>query len=385
MEQLAFDQVAAAGTVLCSCGCGAPTPIARYTDKRTGIVKGEPTRCIVGHGSRKRIDDSGRECGKCGGYKPWEDFYVDRAGINGRSNSCKLCAQVRNHADNTGAGSGPKPQGRIDDQGRECTQCHAYRPWSDFPNNVAGFRGHGSTCRKCVSEQSAAHRRANPAPPPDPWQPPTAGCPSPCQYTSVIPLQYGIYVYRCWTAGDECIYVGKTRHALRRLGSHALIAWWRDVHHVDIATVADWAQADAEEIRQIRHWRPVNNSAYNRTYARKSNMPQPTHCPHGHEYTPQNTIYNANGSKVCRECKKTWARARPKKGVARGERQGSAKLTGAIVADMRRQHALGKAISALSRDYGVARATVRRAVNETTWAHVKSEQAAEPDGEPAND
>lgn len=39
----------------------------------------------------------------------------------------------------------------------------------------------------------------------------------------------------------------------------------------------------------------------------------------------------------------------------------------------------------LSRDYGVARATVRRAVNETTWAHVKSEQAAEPDGEPAND
>lgn len=34
---------------MCQCGCGARAPLAKYTDKRTGTVKGEPTRFIKGH------------------------------------------------------------------------------------------------------------------------------------------------------------------------------------------------------------------------------------------------------------------------------------------------------------------------------------------------
>lgn len=374
MEQLTFEQLGAAcEPAFCACGCGAPTPIAKYSDKRAGIVKGKPTRYLMGHGSRKRTDEVGRECGKCGEYKLWDNFYVDRHHATGKYTICKTCAQAKNRAKVAGVGSGPKPKGRIDDLGRECTGCGAYKPWNDYPKAVAGFRGRGSMCRQCVSDRAIAQRRANPAPPPEPWEPPTKGRASSIgRYSAVIPLQYGIYVYRCWTADHRCIYVGKTRHVLRRFGGHALVSWWRDVHYVDVAVMATWEEADAEEIGEIRHWRPVNNSAYNRTYARKSTRPQPTHCPYDHEYTPENTIYNANGRKVCRECKNTRSRAKPKKGVARGERQGSAKLTGGIVADMRRRYALGQTISALARDYGVARATVRRAINETTWAHVKS-------------
>jgi len=38
-----------------------------------------------------------------------------------------------------------------------------------------------------------------------------------------------------------------------------------------------------------------------------------THCKHGHEYTPENTIWQApssNGKRNCRTCAKEWQRAR---------------------------------------------------------------------------
>lgn len=34
-----------------------------------------------------------------------------------------------------------------------------------------------------------------------------------------------------------------------------------------------------------------------------------THCPHGHEYTPQNTIYRKAGGRVCRTCQQAHRRA----------------------------------------------------------------------------
>jgi hypothetical protein len=33
-----------------------------------------------------------------------------------------------------------------------------------------------------------------------------------------------------------------------------------------------------------------------------------THCPHGHEYTPENTLVNRSGSRVCVICKRVAAR-----------------------------------------------------------------------------
>lgn len=37
---------------LCACGCHLPTPLVRYTDKRRGLVKGQPCRYIRGHAHR---------------------------------------------------------------------------------------------------------------------------------------------------------------------------------------------------------------------------------------------------------------------------------------------------------------------------------------------
>lgn len=34
---------------LCECGCGQPAPLARMTDRRSGVVKGQPSRYIRGH------------------------------------------------------------------------------------------------------------------------------------------------------------------------------------------------------------------------------------------------------------------------------------------------------------------------------------------------
>jgi hypothetical protein len=33
-----------------------------------------------------------------------------------------------------------------------------------------------------------------------------------------------------------------------------------------------------------------------------------THCPQGHEYTPDNTYYNQKGWRACATCSKAWAR-----------------------------------------------------------------------------
>lgn len=195
-------------------------------------------------------------------------------------------------------------------------------------------------------------------------------------YSQTLPLHYGCYVYRCWTSDGECAYVGKSIHVIRRLRDHVTVAWWATVSYVDVATLPDMDAAHAEEVSQIRHWQPANNSDHNRMWVRKSQKPPPTHCPQKHEYTPENTLYNARGSKICRECKNARARAAPKKGIARGERQGSAKLTGWAVADISRRHALGASISSLARDYGVSRITVRRVIEGRTWVHVKRGDAA---------
>ncbi|MDQ2787974.1 MAG: hypothetical protein M3Y58_23590 [Chloroflexota bacterium] len=38
---------------------------------------------------------------------------------------------------------------------------------------------------------------------------------------------------------------------------------------------------------------------FRRSFAR------PTHCPHGHEYTPENTYVAPSGSRMCRICRRT--------------------------------------------------------------------------------
>jgi hypothetical protein len=197
-------------------------------------------------------------------------------------------------------------------------------------------------------------------------------------YSRMLPIQIGCYVYRCWNTFDQCVYVGQTRHVMRRIGAHAYMPWFRDVAYVDAAAFATMTEADAEEIAQIRLLRPVNNSNHNRTWERKSTRPRPTKCPAGHPYDAANTLYSSTGSKVCRECKNARARAKkPLKGYAAGENSPSAKLTAAAVADIRRQRALGLSVSSVARTYGVARSTIRNVTEGRTWRHTLASTAGE--------
>lgn len=54
----------------------------------------------------------------------------------------------------------------------------------------------------------------------------------------------------------------------------------------------------------------------------------------------------------------------------RGERAGNAKLTAAMVADIRRRFASGESQSAIGRELGIHSSVICRAVNRQRWKHV---------------
>lgn len=53
-------------TKLCECGCGDTTPLATYTSRAAGIVKGRPLRFIRNHHARRRLNVGVRFWGKVG-------------------------------------------------------------------------------------------------------------------------------------------------------------------------------------------------------------------------------------------------------------------------------------------------------------------------------
>lgn len=46
---------------LCDCGCGRPTNIAKFTDKRRGVRKGDAARYLPGHSSRTGVNQRGND------------------------------------------------------------------------------------------------------------------------------------------------------------------------------------------------------------------------------------------------------------------------------------------------------------------------------------
>jgi ribosomal protein L40E len=56
-------------------------------------------------------------------------------------------------------------------------------------------------------------------------------------------------------------------------------------------------------------WNPAHLTLLSASEHRREHGRLITHCPHGHEYTPENTVLE-NGSRACRECKRIRHRER---------------------------------------------------------------------------
>jgi hypothetical protein len=104
-----------------------------------------------------------------------------------------------------------------------------------------------------------------------------------------------------------------------------------------------------------------------------------THCPHGHEYSPENTWRNARGARWCRGCsRESMRRIKARQRSARPDNwmPKNVKLTADAVAAMRRGVAQGDSTSALAAQYGVAYRTAVGAIKGETWQHVSEPPVA---------
>ncbi len=103
-----------------------------------------------------------------------------------------------------------------------------------------------------------------------------------------------------------------------------------------------------------------------------------THCVHGHELTPENTLVNTwrgGGGRHCRACRleiqrRSYARHRPPPtGLHRGERASWSKLTEDGVRAIRRR-AGTETLTAIARSLNVGLVTVFDVVHGKSWTHV---------------
>ena len=104
-----------------------------------------------------RIDESGRECTECGQYKTYENFYRRKDQYGAR---CKDCCRVAVRELKEGARRG-RSELRVDEAGRECTKCGQYKTWDEFYEHAHGRNGRQSRCKRCCSDASLENYFAN--------------------------------------------------------------------------------------------------------------------------------------------------------------------------------------------------------------------------------
>jgi len=103
--------------------------------------------------SEYEVDEHGRECTCCGEYKLYAEFYKDKNGINSYDSRCKLCTNTINTEKRRLAGMKPLSESKIDDDGRECSECGIYKLWKGFNKQTTGINGHSNNCRVCAAKR----------------------------------------------------------------------------------------------------------------------------------------------------------------------------------------------------------------------------------------
>lgn len=91
-----------------------------------------------------RINSGGRECARCGEYKPWDLFSKSRSGTRGHHSWRKACM---------GAARGQKPRQKsiVTEEGRVCTSCREFKPWTEYRKHSRAKTGHQTQCKACIA------------------------------------------------------------------------------------------------------------------------------------------------------------------------------------------------------------------------------------------
>lgn len=101
---------------------------------------------------KTRVTDEGRVCTICGKFKPWSAFDRNCEGTKGHHSYCRVCRRKKWK-------EGYTPKWRIDADGRQCTACEQYRPWSEFDRASNSKTGHCARCKDCL-RKIRGHKKA---------------------------------------------------------------------------------------------------------------------------------------------------------------------------------------------------------------------------------
>ena len=98
------------------------------------------------------IDTDGRECARCGIYKSWVQFNKHKNGTRGHHPWCKECMRVAR-------GQKARQKSLITDEGRVCTSCRMFKPWSEYRKHSLSSTGYQSQCKECMSKNYPYERK----------------------------------------------------------------------------------------------------------------------------------------------------------------------------------------------------------------------------------
>lgn len=120
-----------------------PCQAERYRAKRQ--ADGKPVR--------QPADPEGRICLGCHEWLPWDSYGPHSTGLNGRAPRCKTCDNARANQKRRALGVPESLKLRKDADGRECTICGVFKPWSDYYTDSSVPSGHGHRCIPCARQR----------------------------------------------------------------------------------------------------------------------------------------------------------------------------------------------------------------------------------------
>jgi hypothetical protein len=92
---------------------------------------------------------AGKECAKCGAWKPLNEFHKKRDGVGGRESACKSCRTVSTRR------CAELEVRTINGEfitGKKCTKCGEWKPLeTGFHRSAEGLGGKKSVCKECLS------------------------------------------------------------------------------------------------------------------------------------------------------------------------------------------------------------------------------------------